>query len=152
MRHLPVLVLTVPKAQAPLTAAVRNLEPQSNVNTQRGSLWYTPVCHVSWLQVWGRRSGHCRVVERLAFLLPHSPKRCSLTLIPLVRREPEIPACPVDWGRKLVRAKCWNGWTWEKPHSVSGGFSLISRLLTDFEITASSCSVLPITDLRSFTE
>ena len=34
MRHLPVLVLTVPKAQVPLAAAVRNLEPQSNVNTQ----------------------------------------------------------------------------------------------------------------------
>lgn len=27
-----------------------------------------------------------------------------------------------------------------------GGFSVVSRLLTDFEITASSYSVLPITD------
>ena len=47
----------------------------SQMWTPRGwGLWYTPACGVSWLQVWGWRSGHCRVAERLAFLLPHSPK------------------------------------------------------------------------------
>ena len=91
----------------PLTAAEGNLEPKLNVNTQRVGLVVHPqrvVCPDSRCGARGLGTADWRRCWLSSF--PNPPKRCSLTLTPLVRREPEIPACSVDRGRKLMRTKC----------------------------------------------
>lgn len=73
-------------------------------------------------------------------------KIALLVLKTVVERVPEVPACPAEWRGKLGGTECWSGWAGEEPLLSLGGFSVISRPLTDFEITASSYFILPIID------